>query len=199
MEREHYTHLVGYYNEIYGYQYRSAYVIRPDRGQKIVVSDIIQKVPSIHLLGQLFISRMIPHKVVSTNAEVRCYDEHTKTFQSCVCPSSTFSAILSRSSNVMFHMYLLSSNGSSLPSHFLPTKTSTCTFSRRPASLRRKTRLYRFTECTRVSVSKSSTQKILVRLSTFQEKSKSPTIKKRTSAIHFIPTYTLTHFCISYR
>ncbi|KAL1928572.1 hypothetical protein VTP01DRAFT_2928 [Rhizomucor pusillus] len=64
MEREHYTHLVGYYNEIYGYQYRSAYVIRPDRGQKIVVSDIIQKVPSIHLLGQLFISRMIPHKVL---------------------------------------------------------------------------------------------------------------------------------------
>lgn len=57
--------------------------------QRMAVSDIIQKIPSIDFLGRLFISRMTRYKVISTYAETQFYNDHPRTFKSSRVPFGT--------------------------------------------------------------------------------------------------------------
>ncbi|KAL1935796.1 hypothetical protein VTP01DRAFT_4936 [Rhizomucor pusillus] len=95
MDDDHYKCLVDYYNDVYGPHFRSAYkssnVGRPSK--KSTVIDVIQKMPTIDILGQLFISKMSRHTVTSAYVQVR-------------------SPGAKRSQATAFHTFSRSSNGS---------------------------------------------------------------------------------------
>lgn len=73
MDNDHYKCLVDYYNDVYGPHFRSAHkssnVGRPSK--KSTVIDVIQKMPTIDILGQLFISKMSRHTITSAYVQVR--------------------------------------------------------------------------------------------------------------------------------